>query len=84
MLNTNYLQNEIDYKTILEKGIKSTDQKENLEQILRKINKEQKKNGSLTASTINEFIKFFNSIKNFKEEKKEINSIEGVLYYAGK
>ena len=84
LLSSNYLQKGIDYKGILEKGIKTTNHQKELEDILRKIIKEQKDNGSLNASTVDKFIKLFNMINKLIDEEKEINKIEGGLYYAGK
>lgn len=78
----------IDYMGDFERGIKTTDQQRQFESILRRVNKERKNNNPLNASILSDFAKFYAKIKeqieNESDSKKRIESIEGVLYYAGK
>lgn len=82
-LKNNFLQPGIDYLGILKNGIKTTNHKKALEKILRAINKEQRETGSLKATTLNQFIKLFNEISHLVDEEKQVDLVEGVLYYAG-
>lgn len=66
----------------IEKGVTTTDQKEGLEKILRKINKEQKDNGSLFSDTIGAFTKIYLEIRSNVGEDKQVDDTTGVLYYA--
>jgi ERCC4-related helicase len=66
----------------LRNGIKNSRQERELKRILLKVYKELKEKGSVYVSTINEFVKFYKEIENIQNEERNIESAEGVLYYA--
>ena len=76
--------NDVDYKGIIELGVQTIDIKNKLERVLRKINKEQRENGSLYSTTLGEFNSLFEQIKLNVAEEKEISEIVPILFYANK
>lgn len=80
----NYFDKAIDLKGIIEKGVVLITHQTKLEKILRKINKETSESGSPYSSTIDSFTKLFNDIQANMSEEKNVNEVEGVLFYAGK
>lgn len=80
-----YLSSEItldDLQGTIERGVDTTNLKQSIEKVLRKVNKEQKDNGSLFSDTISEFIKVYNEIQKNIADEKNVTNITGVLYYA--
>ncbi|MDR3094562.1 MAG: phospholipase D-like domain-containing protein [Bacteroidales bacterium] len=65
-------------------GIKNAKHERVLKKILNQVNREVKERGSLFASTINEFTKLLNEIRQITIEDRTIESVEGVLFYASK
>ncbi len=80
----NYYSPGIDLRGIIEKNIKDTKQKSELEKILRDVNSEVKNIGSPNVATINRFTKLFNVINKDLGEERQIEEVEGVLFYASR
>jgi hypothetical protein len=68
----------------LSNGIQNSKHERAIKRILNQVNREVKERGSLYASTIGEFVKLFNEIQQIKTEERNIETVEGVLYYAPK
>lgn len=81
-----YLQKDdapkVDLQGIIQRGVKTIDVQKELESVLRQINNDAKKTGSLTASTIQKFVTVFSKIKQTESEDKLVTDSKGVLYYA--
>ena len=81
-----YLQKDdapkVDLQGIIQRGVKTIDIQKELESVLRQINNDAKKTGSLTASTIQKFVTVFSKIKQTESEDKLVTDSKGVLYYA--
>lgn len=73
---------QIDLQGIIKRGITTRDTKKKFEDVARKINKEQSKNGSLYSTTISEFMAVFKEIQGNVVEEKEIDNVEEILNYA--
>lgn len=85
-LVASYLQKDdapkVDLQGIIQRGVQTIDVRKELESVLRQINNDAKKTGSLTASTIQKFVMVFAKIKQTESEDKLVTNTEGVLYYA--
>lgn len=85
-LVASYLQKDdapkVDLQGIIQRGVKTIDVQKELESVLRQINNDAKKTGSLTASTIQKFVTVFSKIKQTESEDKLVTDSKGVLYYA--
>ena len=85
-LVASYLQKDdapkVDLQGIIQRGVKTIDIQKELESVLRQINNDAKKTGSLTASTIQKFVTVFSKIKQTESEDKLVTDSKGVLYYA--
>lgn len=85
-LVASYLQKDdapkVDLQGIIQRGVQTIDVRKELELVLRQINNDAKKTGSLTASTIQKFVMVFAKIKQTESEDKLVTNTEGVLYYA--
>jgi hypothetical protein len=68
----------------LSNGIQNSKHERAIKRILNQVNREVKERGSLYASTIGEFTKLFGEIRQIKTEERNIETVEGVLYYASK
>jgi superfamily II DNA/RNA helicase len=66
----------------LKTGIHNSKQERELKRILLKTYKELKETGGVYVSTINQFLKFYKEIADIQNEDRNIESCEGVLYYA--
>lgn len=72
----------IDFKGIIERGVKKSNVKRKLEKILNKINKEMNEIGSVNRNTIKEFSDIFSIINEDQSENKTISSTELLLVYS--
>ncbi len=80
----NYFDRSVDIKGTIEKGVILTTHEQRLKKILINIIKETKSSGSPYSTTISEFIDLFKEIQANVSEEKQVDKIEGVLFYAGK
>lgn len=71
-----------DIQGVIEKGVNRTTLKDQLERILKAVNKEQKDNGQPSKITIQKFIDIFHEIQDNIEAEKQIKETIGILNYA--
>jgi ERCC4-related helicase len=69
---------------ILSRGIQNSKHERVIKKILNQVNHEVKEHGSLYASTISEFMTVYREIQQIKTEERNIEIVEGVLFYAAK
>ena len=69
---------------LLKRTSKIPSKKSELEKILRDVNSEVKNIGSPNVATINRFTKLFNMLSNELTEERNIEEVEGVLFYASR
>lgn len=72
----------IDFKGIIERGVKKSNVKRELEKILNKINKEMNEIGSVNVDTIREFSDIFSIINEEQSENKMVTSSDLLLVYS--
>lgn len=75
------ISDEINLLSLIQNGIKRSNEKREFERIMRDINKQIKKSDSPYERTVKEFEKFIITLRKNYSEKSKIESIEGVLYY---
>ncbi|MEB6339914.1 SNF2-related protein [Mammaliicoccus sciuri] len=72
----------MDILGIVQKGIKRSNEKREFEQLVRRVNKEYKENGSPFPNTIYKFEIFINKLLENEKNEKKSDKVEGVLFYA--
>lgn len=71
----------LDYQGIIQNGVTTIDIQQKFGKVFRTINKESSQKGSISASTINEFLDIFKKIMENESESREILDSEVILTY---
>lgn len=72
----------MDVLGVVQKGIQRSNEKREFEQLVRRLNKEVKESGSPYSTTVRKFEVFINKLLDKVNQEKNLDKIEGVLFYA--